>query len=157
MLDTFPFPFWPRFWTGKAFPFDFWSREAFPFPFLPRQVFPFPLRIPPPPNLLSSFSWRGSWRIPGGLSRAPVRGHPGQFQLRVRAKLLCFTMLSDTYLHHSHTKQQVATSNAVKRNVFCYFLVPDLPGPAQPAEPAQRSPRGLPDVSQMPPRCLPEP
>ena len=30
---------------------------VFPFPFWPWEVFPFPLRVPPPPNRLSNFSW----------------------------------------------------------------------------------------------------
>ena len=37
----FPFPFWPH----RAFPFPFWGRRASR------------LHFPPPPNLLSNFSW----------------------------------------------------------------------------------------------------
>ena len=48
--------------------------------------------------------------VPGSFSRGPVRGIPGQCQLRALSKLLCFAMTCDTYLRHSHTK-------------WCFFLI----------------------------------
>ena len=103
-------------------------------------------------------------RVPGGLSKGPTNGTPGEFQGCAHAFSLIFTVLCEGRSRFVETKQQVASEFAEKHNGFDNFFLQDASGPPVVALASQSSsqmpPRGSPDASQrppkMPPRCFPE-
>ena len=66
------------------------------------------------------------------------------------------TVLRDIYHSETQAKQQVASSNAVKRNDFEHFFLQDALEPSISTPASKMSPRCLSDAPQMLPRCLPD-